>query len=915
MNDIKLNNLVPNILNPNPNPNPNSNLLSFINLLQETIVYDESRIILINGCAGSRKTDTIIKKGIWNLLKNKNILFLTFVSSVSDEIRTRVEQTLNIPIPKIGMSNHYLAQYNNNWIEIANIDAWIHKQLDWMESYIVSNELEILDNLLRKEKKKELSINFNNKVIKLKELVSKHNFYNIILKNNTYADVVLIDEFQDTSIEKVELIIAMVKSNLNLSCVIAGDILQTIFVDNIGSKKFVNPMLYFKQELNPKYYEINTCFRCPAPHINFVNYLLGEKYKLNNLGLIVSQNSDHINKPVLFGHDCISKNETAYYLALGISNSIITLLNLDPEIKLDDIAIIMKKSNSNYVFDHIKNILPLLLKINFESNNNNKNPKNNSDEQFIIHFETSGDGYSNTINWEKSTNKAVLVSIHGDKGKGHKVVFFIGLSRKSIPSDHNIGKDFEIFDISLLNVALTRSLKYLFVGFTFNSPSIYLSSKHKDLGSYCYLAWENNISPELKIYYDVIKQLNAHWFDKLDKSRQKPKFLTDDVPKLSIPIKTILHVRDDISKDLSMYLDKIVPSVCIEEDCIDMFESFDMLRIPDSFYRIFGYVGELLLMRFDMILSGNFKLFGWIEKIQIYYTNSNILLNVVSDYGLNKLAYDYGLWKEKLLEIELDQIIKSSQKNQLEKINSDNENNIRDLISQLDKSNEPVLVLNNYYSKFELDKLIKKFCSKSIDNQKLCENPILIIMLGLLYAELNSDVRKDYLYRMTDKVLSDIKTTFKIISQIQFNSKYVWENFLSGSNIQFQKNISIEKKLFDKKKLNEYGFRYKNERIVFKKGLKLSIGGVCDVYNETTNTLIEIKTCLKTSFSNEWVLQIIVYNLLLELGYGIKPTHNYIINLFDGSIYKINFIPHVQIIKTILEFYEFDDYLTTLLLT
>jgi len=171
-------------------------LLEFINPLQKTIVMDESRLILINGCAGSRKTDTIIKKGIRYMNMGKNILFLTFVSSVSNEIKTRIEQTLNISIPKIGSSNHYLTQYENNYIEIANIDAWIHKQLSWVESNLPEN----LD------KKKELSVNFNNKVLLLKELTLKYKCYDIVLKNNQIADVILIDEFQDTAITKVELL-------------------------------------------------------------------------------------------------------------------------------------------------------------------------------------------------------------------------------------------------------------------------------------------------------------------------------------------------------------------------------------------------------------------------------------------------------------------------------------------------------------------------------------------------------------------------------------------------------------------------------------------------------------------------------------------------------------------------------------
>ncbi len=613
----------------NQNSNSNSdNIITYINPLQEIIVKDSSKIILINGCAGSRKTDTLIKKGIYELIKNKNIMFLTFVSSVSNEIKYRVEQTLEITIPKINSSNHYLTQYKNNWIEIANIDAWIHKQLEWMESNIVSPHSEI------SIKKKELSINFNDKVCSVKNISSAYNFYDVLLKNNQFVDVLLIDEFQDTGVEKVELIVQILKYNKNISCVVAGDILQTIFLNNITDKKFINPIEYFKQELNPKYYEINTCFRCPAPHIEFVNYLLGEKYVQNNLLPIISQNNDIINKPVLFGHNCISKNETAYHLALSISNTIIDLLNMDSDIKLDDIAIIMKKSNSNYVFEHIKNTLPQLLSLN--SNSKSKN------SDYIIHFETNGDGYSNTINWEKSTNKAVLVSIHGDKGKGHKVVFFMGLSRKSIPSDHNIGKDFEIFDVSLLNVALTRSLKYLFIGFTFNSPSIYLSLKHTELHKYCYLVWDSSTHPihptnssiinSEHIYLKLIKNLSKCL---CEKSNKIPKFNSDSISKLSIPIKTVLNVSDDIGKDLSLHLDKIINGLNIEEDCIDMFELFG-IDIPDSFYKIFGFVGELLLMRYNMIQTNNFGLFGWISKIQIYYTTDDDLLNSVSDYKLNK---------------------------------------------------------------------------------------------------------------------------------------------------------------------------------------------------------------------------------------------------------------------------------------
>ena len=134
-------------------------------------------------------------------------------------------------------------------------------------------------------------------------------------------------------------------------------------------------------------------------------------------------------------------------------------------------------------------------------------------------------------------------------------------------------------------------------------------------------------------------------------------------------------------------------------------------------------------------------------------------------------------------------------------------------------------------------------------------------------------------------------------------------NFISNDLVDFQKNISIDKKLSNPHILKSYGLTYKSHRTIMKKGLKLQISGICDIYNHTTNTLIEIKTCLKTSFSNEWVLQIIVYNILLKITNQIDVKNNYIINLFDGSIYKVNLNANVGILKSLLKFYEFDDFL------
>jgi superfamily I DNA/RNA helicase len=87
---------------------------------------------------------------------------------------------------------------------------------------------------------------------------------------------------------------------------------------------------------------------------------------------------------------------------------------------------------------------------------------------------TDCDGGHNSLDWNKAKGKTKLLSIHGDKGRGHKVVFFVGLTEGSIPRDIFIYKSSELIPESLLNVGLSRSTKYLFVGINFEYPSRYI---------------------------------------------------------------------------------------------------------------------------------------------------------------------------------------------------------------------------------------------------------------------------------------------------------------------------------------------------------------------------------------------------------------------------------------------------------
>ena len=108
--------------------------MEFISKQQEEIVISVDKYKLINGCAGSRKTDTLIKCAMADIKLNKRpILFLTLVGSVTDEIKSRLEVHLGIKINKQGNSNHYLGYYNDIPICISNYDAWVHLMLEFTE--------------------------------------------------------------------------------------------------------------------------------------------------------------------------------------------------------------------------------------------------------------------------------------------------------------------------------------------------------------------------------------------------------------------------------------------------------------------------------------------------------------------------------------------------------------------------------------------------------------------------------------------------------------------------------------------------------------------------------------------------------------------------------------------------------------
>ena len=114
-----------------------------------------------------------------------------------------------------------------------------------------------------------------------------------------------------------------------------------------------------------------------------------------------------------------------------------------------------------------------------------------------------------------------------------------------------------------------------------------------------------------------------------------------------------------------------------------------------------------------------------------------------------------------------------------------------------------------------------------------------------------------------------------------------------------------------KDELAKLGFNIDYDRRIFKNGFNYGIIGIADIINLKSKSIFEIKTCLKTNFSNEWLLQVYLYTLLTYKNYNILCNDIYIMNIYKGTIYKINFdINECDIdnsLKYILKLYNFND--------
>jgi hypothetical protein len=180
-----------------------------------------------------------------------------------------------------------------------------------------------------------------------------------------------------------------------------------------------------------------------------------DKYEMISM---ISPHEKQGFKPILFGHRKLSSNADSGIVAEQIFKIIESILHKG--VNPDDIAVLMPSLRNISLFPK----LTTLIKESYGD---------------ICHAQTSSEECNNSFDWIAGIGKIKMLSIHSDKGKGHKYVILVGITDGSLPKLQNVNKETIIVDESLLYVALTRCITKLYIGVCHNSPSRFIIDECK----------------------------------------------------------------------------------------------------------------------------------------------------------------------------------------------------------------------------------------------------------------------------------------------------------------------------------------------------------------------------------------------------------------------------------------------------
>lgn len=788
--------------------------MNYISQEQEDIVKCLSKHKMICGVAGSRKTDTLVKvvQHDLNLFKH-NILLLTKISSVSNELKQRIENTMDVKFVSHG--KHYIANIDGSFVCISNFDGWVHKMCE--------NSDILVDGDWFSEKIKLLNHSLMNKNIKC------------IMKNNELVQKIIVDEVQDLDNDQVNIILNMCKNDDKLSIITAGDYIQTLFMkSDINGEHPMNLL----RRLNPKEFFLTKNWRSPDAHIKWNNILFSDFHEKNYTKPMISTNFNEIDKPFLFTHGSLSNGVESLSVATDVAKIVNVIMENDKSIKPSDIIVMMRKCNNNTTFVHLKN------QLNIVFNKRGYNKKDN-----VCVFQTKSVNGNITINWNKAKDKAVLCSIVADKGKGHKIVFVLGMSEDSLPMSHNLFKDSELIEHSTFNVALTRSEKMLFVGMNRVHASRYIIKSRSTLDNTCYMAWNNNTTlpePYESIRDVFVKEFNSGkityngepFWASIDNYRQNIQ-LTGD--------KSIIDVSNDIVSAFGHHKE-LFGTIDMENLSISKFGEEQIIEYStedDELAPIFGNMCGLLVER---IINTKETCDIFKNQDNWIYTEDERILTVMHDVKkypkdlLNNYFVIHKDWFDKNLDIKKC-IIDAISKNHI-------------YIHE---------IFNN--DKFKQD--ILEFTDTSIPNESISTH--ILWNCTLLWIQIKS------LYNPSFKNIYGAITQDISVLHSNINS------YLKSkpTDLKSEMDLSLMSKIDDPDELMQIE---PNKKLI---AHVCGIRARCDFYSKINTKVIEMKASYKKTCINQWLIQVLYYFMLLKTK-KMECNKIEVVNMLQGISYEMD---------------------------
>lgn len=790
----------------------------YIHTSQKDICVSEDRYIMIEGVAGSRKTDTLIRLALRRHIQHKrNILFLTQVGSVTDEIRARAEDYLGINIHRQAGSNHYLAASEGKTIEIANFDAWVHRQLE-------ENAWPHL---------RTMGSYHSHKIQALAEMAGRVTGF--CMKNGEQADEVYIDECQDFEIPRARLILTLLSHLPHVGAVFAGDYMQTLFERSLGADG-EHPMRLFAT-LDPiRRFSLDRCYRCPRPHIDFCNLVMGEAFEAHGCTPLVAVSGDTVHRPFLFPHGGVNRQYDVHQLSIQCCDMLDVLCNHDGDIVPSDVCFLMRKCNDQAVFE--------LLRVRLDAFWSARGFRNS-----VIHFATQYDGYRNSIQWNFAEDKTCLLSIHGDKGKSHKVVFLLGLTQKSIPDECCMHKDTELLYQSLLNVALTRSTRHLLVGFHHAQPSVYLSRIVDRIGDEACMGWKTQ-SPGL--YGDLAATIRFP--DPSFACRPRDQALK--IPTLNIMTVTDISRRFERAEDLLGYRPRMETV---------SFGKRVRIHLPHELYPVLGHLAELVLLRCISPAAFRKDIEVWSDPSRIYFTDDERLLCWAHDFHLHQwIGTDMYATGLKMME-------------EAHRLAFQVDARLSEHLSHLRKN--PSFVLPRCFDTPRFRENIRSMMSSEgeVDFTAWWN-------LSILFHEVKGSHRRPSLYRHIDMELNPRQAVgFGILLE---NIRVLASRF--SKEIVFHPSHDLLACINDPVVLGELGFvdHPDLDERCFKGGYHYGIVGCSDILDRGSATLYEIKAS-HVDFSMEWLLQTSLYGAIpCRRKSDGSPKTMILANVVTGKLFK-----------------------------